>query len=132
MRHSKKLGLPEDFLQRSVETIINIYKEYYPELKKNKEKILNVFQKEFQKFGTALEKGLKEFEKIKQSSLKNNQKLISGADAFGLYQNFGFPVEFTNELANENGLEVDLIDFKKEEERHKGISRVSQEKKFKK
>lgn len=132
MRHSKKLNLPEDFLQRSLKTIINIYKEYYPELGKNKEKILNIFKEEFQKFGTALDKGLKEFEKIKQSLLKNEQKSISGADAFGLYQNFGFPVEFTNELANENGLEVDLNDFKEEEQKHKEISRISQEKKFRK
>ncbi len=132
MRHSKKLSLPDDFLQRSLETIINIYKEYYLELKKNKEKILGIFKEEFQKFGTALDKGLKEFEKIKQSALKNKQKSISGAEAFGLYQNFGFPVEFTNELANENGLGVDFNGFKKEEDRHKEISRMSQEKKFRK
>lgn len=131
MRYSKKLNLPEDFLERSLKTLINIYKEYYPELKKNRDRIFKTFNEEFQKFGRALDKGLKEFEKIKQSVIKNKEKIISASDIFNLYQNFGFPAEFTKEIASENGLEADLKGFSEYLEKHKKASRAGSENKFK-
>lgn len=131
MRYSKKLNLPDDFLESSLETMINIYKEYYPDLQKNKEKILEVFNEEFQKFGKALDRGIKEFEKGIMK-FKNQGEMIPGAYAFNTQQSLGVTLDIMQDIAKEKGIEIDIEGFKEEEKKHKEISKVSQEKKFKK
>ncbi|OHB17159.1 MAG: hypothetical protein A2913_02245 [Parcubacteria group bacterium RIFCSPLOWO2_01_FULL_40_65] len=128
MRHSEKLNLPQDFLQRSLETIINIYKEYYPELNKNKEKILNIFNEEFQKFGKALDKGTKEFEKGIIEFKSNG--IIPGPYAFNIQQSMGVTFDIMEDIAKGKGMKIDIDGFKEEEKKHKEISKISQEKKF--
>jgi len=98
--------------------IIEIYKNFYPELKKNKEKILNELMKEENNFRKTLGRGLKEFEKI-------SNKNISGHSAFVLFSTYGFPIEMTRELAQEKGITVDLDGFKKEFEKHQELSRTA-------
>ncbi len=125
IRHAKLLNLSEDFYERSVKTIVNIYKNYYPEFKKEQKKIIEAIGEEHRKFIKSLDKGLKEFER-----LTKDKKTISGADAFNLYQSFGFPIEFTQELAVEKGLKVDLDEFHRQQKEHKKASTVSAKKKF--
>ncbi|TSC91015.1 MAG: alanyl-tRNA ligase [Parcubacteria group bacterium Gr01-1014_2] len=130
MRHSKKLNLSDDFIERSLKTIINIYKEYYPDLKENGWEILDIFNQEFKKFGKALEKGIKEFEKgIIQ--FKNNG-IIPGSYAFNIQQSLGVTLDIIQDIAKEKGMEIDFKAFKEAEKKHKEISRISQEKKFRK
>ncbi|MDD5606339.1 MAG: alanine--tRNA ligase, partial [Candidatus Pacebacteria bacterium] len=93
------------------------YKDIYPELKNNLEFIEKETAKEYVKFEQTLEKGLKEFEKISGN--------ISGSQAFNLYQSYGFPIEMTQELAQEKGKSVDLKEYKEKLKKHQNISRAS-------
>jgi len=124
MRFGKLLNLPEGFLLHLAKEVIKIYQTPYPEVKKREEEVLTVIENEREKFSKTLEKGLKQFEKI--ASLGE----ITGEDAFYLYETYGFPLELTEELAREKGLEVDVEGFKEAFERHREISRAGAEKKF--
>jgi len=124
--YCQKLSLPDDVYQRMVHVIgHDIYKEIYPEFNKKRKEILKVILEEKSKFEKTLKKGMKIFEK----NVEEN-KSISGSQAFQLYSTYGFPVELTKELAEERGIKVDEKEFKKEFEKHKEISRAGVEKKF--
>ena len=128
IRHANLLGIPSNtsFLTDLVETVIELYKEDYPELQKNKKFIISEHKKEKKKFGDALEKAVKEFEKISESA-----ENISGKKAFLLYQSFGLPIELIKEMSEEKGISVDVEGFKEEFKKHQEISRKGAEKKFK-
>jgi alanyl-tRNA synthetase len=104
---------------------IKEYSESFPELQEKKEMILSELGKEEDKFKFTLDKGLKEFSKMEAN------KLISGKEAFLLFQSYGFPLEMTLELALEKKIKVDTEGFKEEFEKHQELSRVGAEKKFK-
>lgn len=93
------------------EKIIDIYKDVYPELLKNKEKILENLKTEKEKFEKTLENGLKEFER--------------GTDPFVLFTSYGFPLELTKELAKEKGVEIDEDRFNEEFKKHQELSKTS-------
>jgi len=124
IRFGKLLNLPKHFLIPLAQKVIEIYKDTYPEVKSKEADILTVIQNEEEKFEKTLEKGLKQFEKI---STKGN---ISGIDAFHLFDTYGFPLELTQELAQEKGLKVDAEGFKIAFEKHREVSRAGAEKKF--
>ncbi|MCD6500853.1 alanine--tRNA ligase [bacterium] len=131
IRFGKLLGLTNNFLIPLAQKVIAIYQDVYPEIKTKETDILIVFQKEEEKFEKTLEKGLKEFDKLLKSKIKNQKsKIIEGKEAFDLYQNYGFPLELTEELAKEKGLEVDKQGFAKNLKKHQEISRAGAEKKF--
>jgi len=120
IRYSKNLEIPKDtdITTPLVEATIKIYKNTYPELEKNKQKIIDELNKEEDKFEKTLDKGLKIFEKL-------STKDISGKDAFLLYQSYGFPIEITEELANEKNIKIDTEDFKKELKKHQELSQTA-------
>lgn len=125
IRHGKLLGIEKEFLIELAKMIIELHKEDYKELEKNKDFILNELRKEDEKFRATLEKGLRKFEAMAQD------KLISGKEAFLLFQSFGFPIEMTEELAKEKNIKVDVKVFEEEFKKHQELSRVGAEKKFK-
>lgn len=84
----------------------------------------SVISEEENKFRETLEKGLKEFS-------RRTGDHVSGLEAFNLYQSYGFPIEVTEELAAEKGLEVDRAGFDEEMKKHQDLSRAGSEKKFK-
>jgi alanyl-tRNA synthetase len=98
-----------------------IYNGVY-DLAAKKENILGVLEKEKEKFQKTLAKGLKEFGKL---------KTVSGADAFYLYETFGFPFELTIELAREKGIEVDAVSFEEKLKEHQERSRLASAGQFK-
>ncbi len=117
IRFGKKLGIEKtNWLKEIAEVVIEKYKDIYPELEKNKNLILSELNKEEEKFTLTLENGLKEFSKL---------QIISGKDAFNLYQTYGFPIEITEELAKEKGIKVDVEEFKNELEKHQELSRTA-------
>ena len=132
MRHSKKLNLSEDFLQRSAETIINIYKGQYPDLEKSKDKILTVFNEEFDKFKKVLTKEIPKIEKDLEELKNKGQKMIPGHYVFGAQQSSGITLDIMEDIAREKNMEIDIKGFQEEEKKHKEVSKISQEKKFKK
>lgn len=129
IRHESKLGIDVngDFLKRLVNMIIDDYKEYYPELDKNREDTLATIESEKNKFTRTLEKGLREFNKV----VETYKEEIPGETAFHLYDTYGFPIELTVELASERGLRVDEKGFHEKFKAHQELSRAGAENKFK-
>src|SRR3990167_10746711 len=118
--HANLLGIKEDFLEKVAKTFIEIYGGSYPNLVEFSDSIVDNLKTEEQKFKSALTRGLSSFQKLKGE--------ISGKSAFDLYQNFGFPIELTLELAKEQKKKVDTKGFEKELKKHQELSRQSGEK----
>lgn len=129
VRYGRQLSL-EAFTKEVAFPVFEIYDDY-KHLQKNKENVLQELVKEETKFMLTLEKGIKVFEKIADEILKENKNQISGEDAFLLYQSYGFPIEMTQEFAKEKGINVDVDSFKKEEQKHRELSKTASEGKFK-
>ncbi|MBQ3024167.1 MAG: alanine--tRNA ligase [Spirochaetaceae bacterium] len=123
VRHGRKLGIEDSFLAKIAETVVENFKCAYPELEQNREKIYNELTAEENKFRETLRKGEVEFQKLLPNLMKNPQKVIPGRVAFRLYDTFGFPIELTQELADENGFTVDVEGFKEAEKKHQELSR---------
>ncbi len=127
VRHARTLNLKkEDILKIATIFIDEIYKNSYPLLTTNREFILNELTKEIERFESTLENGMKEFKKILDTARSEGKKEIEGKDAFYLYDTFGFPLELTTELAEEEGLKVDEEGFKVSMEEQKQKARDSQ------
>lgn len=118
IRHASLLKIDSDFLETTAKVVIKTYESTYPNLAEHQQLIISELQKEEQKFKKALEQGTREFEKIKGN--------ISAQGAFDLYQNFGFPIELTQELAGEKNKQLDHKGFKKLLEEHQQKSRSAQ------
>ena len=128
IRFGRELGINNiGWTKEIANIVISDYKDIYNELEKNKEFILSETEKEENKFQKTLKKGLKEFINISA----NDVKIISGKDVFNLYQTYGFPIEMTEELAIEKGLEIDKNGFKSELKKHQELSRTASVGKFK-
>ena len=125
IRHAKKLDIDinSNFEELLANKIIDKYAKYYSELS-NKDTIIEVLRNEKVKFSRTLEKGLKEFEKV-------SNKDIDGVTAFHLFDTYGFPLELTEELANEKGIKVDVEGFNKKFKEHQELSRTASAGKFK-
>ena len=108
LRHGKMLGLELPFLYNIVDTVVDNYKEAYPELEENRQKIKDVIKKEEEKFKQTLDRG----QKLLDDLLSDGSKEISGENAFKLYDTYGFPLELTVEIAQEKGIKVDEEGFK--------------------
>ncbi len=135
IRYAKVLNLPKDWYVSLVKKISEIYGEVYSQVRTKETDIITVIQKEEEKFAKTLEKGLKEF-KVQSSKFKvQNQNLksktIPGEIVFDLYQSYGFPLEMTKELAEEENLKINESGFLKEFKKHQEISRAGAKKKFK-
>ena len=128
IRHAKKsnIAIDSNWEELIAKQIITKYKKYYHELVDNEDVVLEVLKNEKNKFNKTLEKGLKEFSKI-----VSKNKEIDGLTAFHLYDTYGFPIELTIELANEQGLEVDEKGFLENFKKHQELSRSSSKAKFK-
>lgn len=121
--------MPDHTLEELVNVIIEQYKEVYTELGENQDFIIEQINKESHLFGKTLDSGLKKAERYFRSLQKD--EILSGELAFKLYDTFGFPIEFTKELADERGIKVDIIDFEKKYKEHQEKSRQGAEGKFK-
>jgi alanyl-tRNA synthetase len=136
VRHGRMLGITENFGDKIAQEVIKIFASVYPELEKNQEFIMLEIAKEESKFRNTIEQGLKEFDKLMEDfrlffeKTGETIKEISGKQAFKLYESHGFPLEVTQELANERGLTVDVNSFEEEFKKHQDLSRAGAEQKF--
>ncbi len=127
VRHGRVLGLnKDDYLKIAQIYIDEVYNEAYPLLIKNREFILKELDKEIVRFESTLENGMKEFKKILDDTKKSGKDQIAGKDAFYLYDTFGFPIELTIEMAEEEGLKVDETGFASSMEEQKQKARDNQ------
>ncbi len=130
-RHLNKLQINLDELSNLIELNIENLKEMYPELVKNKEMIKQVIVEEKDKFIKTLEHGEKEFGKAITKIKNEGLQKIDGQTVFKLYDTYGFPPEVTSDLAKEQGLELDMEEFKNLYKEHQEKSRMGSEQKFK-
>ncbi len=127
VRHGRTLKLTtEDLIKIASLYIDQIYNESYPLLVKNRDYILSELQKEIARFESTLENGMKEFQKILETKRAQKDTAIDGKSAFYLYDTFGFPIELTVELAEEEGLKVDEEGFAAAMEEQKQKAREHQ------
>ena len=107
LRHAMILGIKLPSLFNLVSFVIDKYKNVYTELEEKRDKIIEVIKEEEEKFQGTLQRG----EKLLNELLNQNNNIISGENAFKLYDTFGFPLELTVEIANENNVKVDVDGF---------------------
>jgi len=120
VRYGKLIGIEGVFAFKISQPVIEIYKEDYPELEENREFIEEQLVREEEKFGKTLSRGINMLEKLVKT-----KKIISGKEAFDLYQSYGFPLELIKELAEEKGIKFDKEGFFKEFEKHQELSRTA-------
>jgi len=130
-RHLNKLQIDLSELANLIDLNIDILKEMYPELEKNRETIKQVIIEEKDKFMKTLSHGEKEFEKAVNRVKQENKNTIDGQTIFKLYETYGFPPEVTADLAAEQGFKIDLSEFDKLFKEHQEKSRMGSEQKFK-
>ena len=131
IRHLNKLQIDLNELPNLIELNIDNLKEMYPDLVTNKEIIKNVIIEEKDKFVKTLEHGEKEFYKEMEKAKSQGKDIIPGEVVFKLYDTYGFPPEVTKELAEENGIRIDLNKFDELFKVHQEKSRQGAEQKFK-
>ena len=126
IRHAKKLNIDinSNWEEQIAKLLIFKYKKYYSELDSNEAVVLEVLKNEKEKFNRTLEKGLREFAKV-------SNKDIDGDVAFHLYDTYGFPIELTEELAHDAGINVDVKGFQEKFKAHQELSRTASAGKFK-
>ena len=112
-RHGKLLGINRMFLPELCEVVIGENKAGYPELEEKKDYILKVISIEEERFNATIDSGLSILGGIIEKAKADGAKTVSGEDAFKLYDTFGFPIDLTREILEENGLETDEEEFVK-------------------
>ena len=125
-RYGRMLKKKDPFLYKLVDQVIEVMGESFPELVDKKTHIQKVIESEEISFNSTLERGLIHFEKY----VNNNANIISGDEAFKLYDTYGFPLDLTQLMAREHGLEVDETGFhknmKKQRDRAKAAGNFKQ------
>jgi len=113
-KHGRSIGLNKNFLYNVVPVVIKTMDYAYPELALNKEFISEVIKSEEDRFERTLLAGLKRFEDIIQNVVEKGEDTISGREVFKLSDTYGFPIDFSIDLANEKKLKVDVEGFRSE------------------
>jgi alanyl-tRNA synthetase len=122
---ARKLNQKEPFLYKLIPTVVEIYKEEYPELKEREIEIQKIVLGEEKLFLNTLEIGLVLLEDLILSYKNKNQTLFSGKELFRLYGTYGFPREMMKEILLENHLEFDEQGFEEELQKDRNLSRDS-------
>lgn len=110
-RHGRLLGIKDRFLTKICETVINESRDGYPELEEKKDYIFKVLTTEEDNFYKTIDQGLVILNDMEEKLISEGKKVLSGEDAFRLYDTYGFPVDLTKEILEEKGLIVDEDGF---------------------
>ena len=120
-RHGRLLGIKGRFMAQLSETVISLSKDGYPELEEKRVMILKVLTEEEEKFNRTIDQGLSILAEMEGAMSKKGETVLSGKDAFKLYDTYGFPLDLTIELLQERHMTVDEDGFARamEEQRKK-------------
>lgn len=110
-RHGRMLGIEGEFLAKLAQTVIELSKDGYPELEEKKEMILKVLTEEESKFDKTIDQGLAILSEMEEKMARDGIKVMSGEDAFKLYDTYGFPIDLTKEIMEEKGFSIDEEGF---------------------
>ena len=123
--HGQKLGINETFLIKLVPVVGNIMESYYPEVLEKRDFIEKVVKNEEERFHETINEGLDILNEVIAQVKAENKDLLAGADIFKLYDTYGFPVELTEEIAEEAGLKVDHAGFEVEMQAQRDRARAA-------
>ncbi|MBQ2287406.1 MAG: alanine--tRNA ligase, partial [Lachnospiraceae bacterium] len=110
-RHGRLLGIQGNFLSGLSKVVIAVSKDGYPELDERQEFITRVITEEEEKFNKTIDQGLNILADMKEELLAKGEKVLSGTDAFKLYDTYGFPMDLTEEILEEDGITIDEAGF---------------------
>ena len=111
-RHGKLLGVNDPFLYQVVDTVVHESESQYPELREKQSYITRVVRTEEESFCKTIDGGMRIFEEMLEKHKAAGETVFSGADAFRLYDTYGFPVDLTEEMARDAGMSVDEDGFR--------------------
>ncbi|TWH60627.1 alanyl-tRNA synthetase [Desulfitobacterium sp. LBE] len=123
IRYARLLGIDKPFLEQIFLIIQKDYSHHYPELKENENFILNHLRLEEKNFQATLEQGTQILQDKVKTLQEAGETMLSGADAFYLYETYGFPVELTEEMLIEQGMSVDMETFNAAAEEHRRLAK---------
>ena len=126
-RHGKLLGVNHPFLYEVCDTVVHENEGHYPELRERQDYITKVIRVEEENFAKTLDAGMKIYDDMLSAHKAQGETVFSGADAFKLYDTYGFPIDLTVEMAEEAGMTVDQEGFKALMEEQKVRARKARE-----
>ena len=121
-RHGRLLGIEGALLVELAQTVIDGSKDGYPELEEKKDFIFNVIAKEEAQFNKTIDQGLSILADMEEEMKKNGETVLSGENAFKLYDTYGFPIDLTSEILEEKGLTYDKEGFEKAQKEQRAKS----------
>lgn len=127
-RHGKLLGIKGEFLSNIVDKVIDSYKVEYQELAENRENIINIIIDEEDRFQKTIDQGLDRLNNLIRDMEDKGQKILDGSEAFKLYDTYGFPLDLTKEILNEQDYDVDEVKFNQEMENQRETARNARKK----
>ena len=110
-RHGKLLGVNRPFLYEVVDTVVHENEGHYPELRERQAYITKVIRVEEENFSKTIDGGMKIFDQLLAEHKEKGETTFSGADAFKLYDTYGFPIDLTKEILEEKGFSIDEDGF---------------------
>ena len=122
-RHGKLIGIDRPFLNEVAETVIRCSEQAYPELAEKRDYIKKIIKIEEEKFDSTIDNGLIVLNQYIEEVKSKGEAVISGQDAFKLHDTYGFPLDLTLELAEENGLGIDIDGFNEAMQEQKQTAR---------
>ena len=126
-RHGKLLGVNEPFLYKVVDTVVHENEGQYPDLKEKQSYITKVIRTEEENFARTIDGGMKIFDDMMAGHKEKGETVFSGADAFKLYDTYGFPIDLTIEMVQEQGMTVDQKGFQQLMQEQKERARKARE-----
>ncbi|MCF2595449.1 alanine--tRNA ligase [Pseudoflavonifractor phocaeensis] len=126
-RHGKLLGVNEPFLYKVCDTVVHENEGHYPELRERQDYITKVIRTEEENFAKTIDGGLKIFNEMLAGHKEKGEKTFSGADAFKLYDTYGFPIDLTLEMVEEQGMKLDEAEFHKQMDEQRQRARKARE-----
>ncbi len=124
-RHGRQLDLKDPFLYKTAGIVVDEMKDAYPELLQRRNQIAERLKREEERFSETLDKGLLILEEEKERLKGSGERVIPGKMVFDLYATYGFPVDLTANVAEEDDFEIDLKGFDREMETHRQLGRES-------
>ncbi|HNS79378.1 MAG TPA: alanine--tRNA ligase [Syntrophorhabdus sp.] len=125
LRYGKKIGIEREFLSDLSSTVVDIMGDVYPDIKNNHPYIVRVIKGEEERFIETLSTGMKVYDEFVDEISSKGESVMSGEMIYKLYDTFGFPLDITTEMAQEDGLSMDMDGFARSLEEQKERSRTS-------
>lgn len=130
VRYGRELGMHENFCADFSLHVVDLFGAVYPELGRECEQIAEAMDAEETKFKRTLERGLRQAGKVFERLRQGGEQVLNGEEAFDLFETYGFPLELTDEIAVEQGLQVDVQGFERCYQAHREQSRQALAQKF--